>query len=76
MFIQFQLCIVNTQYEIFGMDTPVEVNAVDTKPVVVALLTSDEEETLNKLMDQGLVKAPVSMATCSQNRQASASFGS
>ena len=76
MFIQFELHTVNTQYEIFGMDTPVEVNAVDTKPVVVGSLTSDEEETSNKLMDQGLVNAQTSMTTGSQKRQASASFSS
>ena len=76
MFIRFELHTANTQFKIFGMDTPVEVNAVDTKPVVVGLLTFNEEETLNKLMDQGLVNAPASMTTGSQNRQASTSFSS
>ena len=47
MFIQFELHTTNNQFEIFWVGKPVEVNAVDTKPVVVGLLTSNEEEMLN-----------------------------
>ena len=76
MFIQLELHTINTQFEIFGVDTPIEVTAVDTKPIVVGSLISDEEETLNKLMDQGLDNAPIPSMTRNQNRQASASYGS
>ena len=76
MYIQLELHTVNTHFEIFGVGTPIEVSAVDTKSMVVRSLTSDEEETLNKLMDQGLDNAPTPLATQSQNRQASASFSS
>ena len=70
MYIQLELCTVNTQFEIFRVDTPIEVKAVDTKPLVVGSLTSDEEETLNKLMDQGLDNIPTPMMSKNQNQQA------
>ena len=76
MYIQLELHTVNTQFEIFGVDTPIEVKAVDTKPLVVGSLTSDEEEMLNELMNQGLDNLPTPMMSKTQNRQASASYGS
>ena len=76
MFIQHELHTINTQFEIFGVDRPVEVSTVDTKPIVVGSLTSDEEEMLNKLMDQRLDDVSTPSMTLTQNRQASASYGS
>ena len=75
-FIQFELRTIDTQFEIFGIDKPVEVSTVDTKPVTIGSLISDEEETLNKLMSQGLDNVPPMSTNCLQNQQASASFGS
>ena len=76
MFIQLEPHTVNTQIEIFWVDIPIKASAVDTKSIVVGSLTSDKEEMSNKLVDQGLDNAPIPPTTQSQNRQASASFGS
>ena len=67
MYIQLELRTINTQFEIFRVDTPIEVKAVDTKPLVVGSLTSDNEETLNELMNQGLDNTPTSMVSKTQN---------
>ena len=54
----------------------VEVSTVDMKPVMTRSLTLDEEEMLNKLMEQGLDNVPSMTIQYPQNHQASASFDS
>ena len=45
---------VTVQYEIFSIPDPYEVEEVDTKPQVIGTLTSNENDTLEKLMGLGL----------------------
>ena len=59
------------QYEIFGVLDPYEVQEMDTKPQVIDTLTSDESETLDKLMGMG-----IKMMCKTQQAQLSASAGS
>ena len=47
---QLILRTVTVQYEIFGVPDPHEVQEMDTKPQILGTLTSDESETLDKLM--------------------------
>ena len=67
---------INVQYEIFKVDNPLDVNGsiVDTKPVLGSL-TSDEEDTLKTLLDQGLDASQTGL-NVKPKQSASASFGS
>ena len=68
---QLVLRTVTVQYEISGVLDPYEIQEVDTKPQVIGSLTSDESETLNKLMGRG-----IKMMCKIQQAQPSASAGS
>ena len=51
--------------QIFGVPEPVDIN-MDAKPVAIGTLTSDEQETLNKLLSTGITQysaAPSTSAT-------------
>ena len=51
---QLTLCTVTTQYEIFGVPNPLEVQVLDTKPEIIGTLTADENATLDTLLKTGL----------------------
>ena len=68
---QLVLRTVTVQYEIFGVPDPYEVQEMDSKPQVIGTLTSDESETLDKLMGTG-----IKMMCKTQQAQPSASAGS
>ena len=73
-FIQFYLRTVSVQYKIFRVDNPLDVDIVNMKPVLGSL-TSDEEETLKTLLDQGL-DDPKTVHSTKPKEATSASFGS
>ena len=72
-FVQLTLWTVTVQYEIFGIPDLYKVEEVDTKPQILGTLTSDENETLEKLMGMGLGTSQHSKSSASASTSTSAS---
>ena len=51
---QLLLRTVTYEYEIFGVSSPLNVDVVDMKPLIIGSLTADEELTLSQLLNMGL----------------------
>ena len=62
---QLTLQTVTTQYEIFGVPNPLEVQVLDTKPEIIGTLTADENATLDTLLKTGLEKKAKSVLSAS-----------
>ena len=68
---QLLLRTVPGEYEIFGVSSPLNVDVVDTKLLIIGRLSADEESTLSQLLDMSL-KPNVSQT----QKKVSASAGS
>ena len=56
---QLLLRTITYEYEIFGVSSPLNVDVVDMKLLIIDSLTADEESTLSQLLNMGLQKPNV-----------------
>ena len=50
-YVQLSLHMTTYEYEIFGLGSPINIDVVETKPLIIGTLTADEDNTLAQLLE-------------------------